>query len=243
MFERTNSNNFFSRYPDKWYEDIASNHKFFSLAAVDGNEIVGLIVTEVKLQSKCNREDQGLLGYQFSKKTTVAYILTLGVVTHYRRKGVATLLLDSLISYLTNDPSAKECKAVYLHVLTTNQVAINFYERRQFKKFMYLPLYYTINGSAKDGYAYVLYINGGQPPWNVLSPFIDAANDIYSLSLTVYYSISSTLSNTVCLLFQVLIPRKPCRWLKSWCASVSDSVSRLIFRSPSPQKYHHLANA
>lgn len=80
-----------------------------------------------------------------------------------------TLLLDSLLSHLTT-PERENCKAVYLHVLTTNFAAMKFYDKRHFKQFRYLPLYYAINGIHKDGFSYVLYINGGEPPWTLGYP-------------------------------------------------------------------------
>ena len=82
----------------------------------------------------------------------------------------ASLLLDNLLSYLTSSDK-HTCKAVYLHVLTTNVTAIHFYERRSFRLHSFLPYYYSIKGSPRDGFSYVLYINGGQPPWTVLYPF------------------------------------------------------------------------
>lgn len=33
------------------------------------------------------------------------------------------------------------------------------------------PYYYMINGINKDGFAYVLYINGGHQQWMILYPF------------------------------------------------------------------------
>lgn len=155
-------------YPDNWYEEITSSQQFFSLAAVYKLQIIGLIVAEIKSQSKCNREDQGLLSSHFAKNTEVAYILTLGVVRECRRNGIATLLLDSLISHLTTNPEEDNCKAIYLHVLTTNMTAIRFYEHRNFRLHSYLPLYYSVHGSLKDGFSYVLYINSGHPPWTLL---------------------------------------------------------------------------
>ena len=59
----------------------------------------------------------------------VGYILSLGVCQTYRKQGIASLLLDQLISYLNNNPS-NSVKALYLHVLTTNTQAITFYEHR-----------------------------------------------------------------------------------------------------------------
>lgn len=85
---------------------------------------------------------------------------------------LATLLLNSLVDHLTKNPEGNSCKAVYLHVLTTNTTAIQFYERRNFSLHSYLPLYYSVHDVAKDGYSYVLYINGGHPPWTILYPFV-----------------------------------------------------------------------
>ncbi|CAL8234324.1 unnamed protein product, partial [Arctogadus glacialis] len=62
------------------------------------------------------------------------------------------------------------CQAVYLHVLTTNTNAIRFYENRDFRQHHYLPYYYSIRGVLKDGFTYVLYVNGGHPPWTILYP-------------------------------------------------------------------------
>lgn len=58
-----------------------------------------------------------------------------GVVRSYRRSGVATLLLDVLINHLAGPvpqpPHEHRVKAIFLHVLTTNNEAILFYEKRR----------------------------------------------------------------------------------------------------------------
>jgi hypothetical protein len=43
-------------YPYSWYEDITSNPRFYSLAAVYDGVIIGLIVAEIKSYIKLNRE-------------------------------------------------------------------------------------------------------------------------------------------------------------------------------------------
>ncbi|KAL3877874.1 hypothetical protein ACJMK2_035518 [Sinanodonta woodiana] len=154
-------------YPDAWYQEITSNPKFYSLAATYHSRIIGLVVCEIKTKAKLNNEDADLLAPYFASSTQVAYILSLGVVVDFRKHGIASLLLDSLLSYLTSK-ECQNCKAVYLHVLSSNIVAISFYEGRNFTVHSYLPYYYTIQGKPKDGYSYVLYINDGKPPWSIL---------------------------------------------------------------------------
>ncbi|UYV76475.1 NAA60 [Cordylochernes scorpioides] len=183
------------RYPDIWYHDITSSSRFFALAAVHHLQILGLIVAEIRPQTTCNPEDQGLLAPHFTKSTQVAYILTLGVVVQFRRNGIATLLLDSLISHLTSD-SASGCKAIYLHVLTGNTAAIQFYERRNFRLHSYLPFYYSVHGTAQDGFSYVLYINGGHPPWTLLYPLFQ-----HEIVNKVFYKYSQCAYISWCHLF------------------------------------------
>lgn len=189
-------------YPDSWYEEITSNPKFFALAAVFHLQIVGLIVAEIKLQIKCNREDQGLLSTHCSKSSRVVYILTLGVVKEFRRNGIATLLLDHLIIHLTRNPTTNDCKAIYLHVLTTNTIAIRFYENRQFRKHLFLPLYYSIDSIARDGFSYVLYINGGRP--------------------------QTTLIDYLSPLYTTLTRISPCKWSKRLLQVIASILSRVI---------------
>lgn len=153
-------------YPDVWYQEIATNPKFYSLAATYYSRIIGLIVCEIKQKSKLNKEDADILAPGFPNTVQVAYILSLGVVVDFRNHGIGSLLLDSLLSNLTTKEHIN-CKAAYLHVLSTNQNAIHFYERRNFGAHSYLPYYYSIQGKPRDGYSYVLYINGGKPPWSV----------------------------------------------------------------------------
>ncbi|XP_014243080.1 N-alpha-acetyltransferase 60 [Cimex lectularius] len=153
-------------YPYNWYEEITSNPRFYSLAAIYEGVIIGLIVAEIKSFSKLNKEDKSILSTCFGKSSSVAYMLSLGVSEVHRRNGIASLLLDNLISHLTA-PENRDCKALFLHVLTTNKPAIHFYEHRNFRLHSFLPYYYYIKGMSKDGFTYVLYLNGGHSPWGL----------------------------------------------------------------------------
>ncbi|KAL1278051.1 hypothetical protein QQF64_024724, partial [Cirrhinus molitorella] len=125
-------------YPDSWYHDITSNKKFFSLAATYRGGIVGMIVAEIKSRTKVHKEDGDILASSFPVDTQVAYILSLGVVKEFRKHGIGSLLLDSLKEHISTT-AQDHCKAIYLHVLTTNNTAIHFYENRDFKQHHYLP--------------------------------------------------------------------------------------------------------
>jgi len=168
-------------YPDTWYQEITSNPRFFSLAATLNGSIIGLIVAETKELSQLAKEDRSLLANCFRAGTKVGYILSLGVSQQFRKQGIASLLLDQLISHLTSEQFS-QVKALYLHVLTTNTQAITFYEHRGFQVHSFLPYYYAIKGKRKDGYTHVLYLNGGHPTWGALDYVKLAALTLCSLS-------------------------------------------------------------
>jgi len=168
-------------YPDTWYQEITSNPRFFSLAATLNGTIIGLIVAETKELSQLAKEDRSLLASCFRSGTKVGYILSLGVSQQYRKQGIASLLLDQLISHLTSEQFS-QVKALYLHVLTTNTQAISFYEHRGFQVHSFLPYYYAIKGKRKDGFTHVLYLNGGHPTWGALDYVKLAALALCSLS-------------------------------------------------------------
>lgn len=154
-----------------------------------------MIVAEIKPYSKCNHEDLGLLCKGLEKTSKVAYILTIGVVQQWRRHGIATIMLEKLIENLTINPLLEDCKAIYLHVLTTNTVAMRFYEKSNFRRHRFLPLYYMINTAACDGYCYVLYINGGLPPITIIGRISQLCCLLYTIFS--FKSIKRILSNVI----------------------------------------------
>lgn len=56
---------------------------------------------------------------------------TLNCDFSYRRNGIASLLLKTLIDHLSEFDQKANLKAIYLHVLTSNKAAIHFYERNE----------------------------------------------------------------------------------------------------------------
>ncbi|KAL1451916.1 hypothetical protein WDU94_006247 [Cyamophila willieti] len=170
-------------YPLSWYKDITSEPSFYSLAAIYNGVIIGLIVAEIRQYNSLNKEDRDILAASFDKHIEVGYILSLGVSENYRRNGIASLLLENLISHLTTAENSS-CKAIFLHVLTSNAPAIHFYEKRRFRLHSFLPYYYSIKGRSKDGFGYVLYINGGHPAWSLCDYVKHWCESLYRMNVS-----------------------------------------------------------
>ena len=70
----------------------------------------------------------------------VGYILTIGVVSRARRRGTAAALLDRTLAELRG----RGCRACYLHVITYNQAAQQFYLSQGFTQQARLGGFYFI---------------------------------------------------------------------------------------------------
>ncbi|VDP02944.1 unnamed protein product [Soboliphyme baturini] len=127
-------------------------------------KIIGVLVAEIKKLSQCNLEDQNILPKSYPANTAVCYMLSLGVHKDWRRRGIASKLLNNLLTYLENGASAgfEPTRCLFLHVLVENENAINFYERHS-----RLKSYYKIDDKYYDGFTYVYYLNGTIPPWSL----------------------------------------------------------------------------
>jgi len=69
-------------YPNSWYQDITSNsQRFINLAAIYEYKIVGIIVGEVKKWNNLNKDDKLILSNTMGRKSSIAYILSLGMLT------------------------------------------------------------------------------------------------------------------------------------------------------------------
>lgn len=132
-------------------------HKFMSDNVVD-DEIVACIVAALIPSTKLNSVSRQLLVPNHLRHSQVCYIMTLGTVPEYRKCGLATTLVEQCVQDLiTDDPN---CGALYLHVSTSNDSAIRFYERLGFWRVQEIPDYYTIQGTLHNSYLYAKYFHG-----------------------------------------------------------------------------------
>ena len=194
-------------------------------------------MSELKPQSRCNREDRGIVAQGLGPDPVVAYILSLGVVVGKRRNGIGSMLLQQLINFLQSHDSGCQCKAVFLHVLSSNSDAIRFYESQHFSRHQFLPLYYFIDGKCLDGLSYVRYMNGGRAPvtLSLIGKFV------LDISSSLFTSCSSRLFHAFKCMGQFL----------NWkVARIAKLPARIMHRLPhtvsqhsSAVKYHQVASA
>mmetsp|Transcript_817 Transcript_817/g.1794 ORF Transcript_817/g.1794 Transcript_817/m.1794 type:complete len:322 (-) Transcript_817:111-1076(-) len=95
------------------------------------------------------------------REGALAYILTLGVVDEFRRRGLAQELLRRSIDHV--DKEMPQVKAVYLHVVTYNAAAIQLYESMQFLQLARFHSFYRLHGKMYDSFLYARYIHGAKP--------------------------------------------------------------------------------
>ena len=58
------------------------------------------------------------------------YIMTLGVFATYRKLGIGSSLLESVMKTISTEKKYEELKEIYLHVQTNNVEAIDFYTKK-----------------------------------------------------------------------------------------------------------------
>ena len=119
--------------------------------------MVGCCIGAFLHHSRLSPEISELLVPNTRQHSRVFYIMTLGTVSTYRNLGVATALIQKCRDLIQRDPS---CGALYLHVITHNHAAIQFYEKLGFYRVKTIRDYYTIDGVNYDCYLYAAYFHG-----------------------------------------------------------------------------------
>lgn len=86
------------------------------------------------------------------------YVMTMAVSSTARRTRTGTRLMNAVIHHATYD--APRVEALYLHVLTTNDVAIKFYESLGFVRQQRIEDFYTFDDDNHAAFLYVLRLTG-----------------------------------------------------------------------------------
>ena len=121
--------------------------------------IIGCIVGAFVQVAKCKTESVELMVPNPQRHTRMFYIMTLGTVKEFRGRGLATTLLEQCFDIIEAD---SECGVSYLHVITYNAAAIQFYEKLEFSRVEELENYYLIDDQKYNCYLYAKYHHGNR---------------------------------------------------------------------------------
>jgi ribosomal protein S18 acetylase RimI-like enzyme len=100
----------------------------------------------------------------FTQKLSI-YILTIGVINEFRKMGIATKLLNEVIRLNAEN---NLLKYIYLHVISYNKTAQNFYKKNNFYLLKIKKNHYKIDEKAYDAFVYTRYVNGANKPMDCL---------------------------------------------------------------------------
>ena len=138
---------------------VGTREPLHTIVAEDARtlEIVGLVTAQLTDAATCGDElFEPARDFRAEECSRVMYVLTLGSATRYRRRGIAKELLRRCV--LRAEAEAG-CGAVYLHVITYNDAAIEFYERNDFSRLREIADYYRIDGASHACYVYALFLS------------------------------------------------------------------------------------
>ena len=105
-------------------------------------EMVGFITARLAPLHTLDPVDRSFMGLEtrLADGQSAMYILTIGTVPRLQGRRIATSLLEQAVRHAGHHQAA----AVFLHVITHNQAAINFYLRNGFAQSALLRDFYFI---------------------------------------------------------------------------------------------------
>jgi len=117
-------------YSSYFYRDLYQRFpKTFLVAEVDGG-VQGYIMC---------RLERGFSKFRSLRPTRLCHVVSIAVREPYRRRGIATKLMEEVMGQGRDEYSAAEC---YLEVRVSNEPAIGLYEGLGFKKVKRNSRYY-----------------------------------------------------------------------------------------------------
>lgn len=154
---------------------MGTTDRLFTQIAEEDDEIVGLVMAQ--LTTTHGSGDEKLLYqppslFREEECRRVLYVLTLGVHVRHRRRGLARELVRRCVERASLESS---CGVVYLHVITHNDGAIQFYKSNGFLLLGMITRklrpsndvncdageiqdYYRIDGTLYNCYVYAYYL-------------------------------------------------------------------------------------
>ena len=117
------------RYNPKFYNDILYLPEDLNKYAYYNGLMVGAICCRLEpIAAPTTKTEAGLNEYSLEKDKV--YIMTLGVFAAYRKLGIGSSLLNSIMKTISTEKKYENIKEIYLHVQTNNVEAIDFYTKK-----------------------------------------------------------------------------------------------------------------
>jgi len=161
---------------------VGTGEAIFHLVAEDAHsgEMVGLVTAQLTEARRCGDAlFEPSHRFYAAECERVVYVLTLGTVAKYRRRGLGAELLRRCLARAEAEP---RCGCVYLHVITHNHAAIAFYERAGFEPVREIPNYYQIDGEDFPCYVYARFLDRARrPPGSAPTPALWLVSSLGSL--------------------------------------------------------------
>ena len=185
------------RYKKEFFDDVVDNkmkgldHPLFSRVAVvagsaRSDRIVGCIVGSFVETARCNSRTRELLVPNPVRHVRMFYIMTLGVVEEFRGKGLASSLVGECSRMVEKDAT---CGVLYLHVITYNRAAIEFYEKLGFYQVEEIEDYYEIDGEKYNCFLYAKYFHGNRGHFTVYMMLSNVLSAVWRTVSSPVYSI------------------------------------------------------
>lgn len=129
-------------------------------------------------------DQQPLLSQESTESgyTRGCYVLTLATNKMARRKGIGSALLRHVLDVAARCP---DCGAVYLHVITYNQGAIDFYTRHGFTCVDRIENFYNIDGKHYDSFLFAKFLGQAKPGARKVPFWTSLINQFNSFILSV----------------------------------------------------------
>ena len=125
------------RYNPKFYNDILYLPEDLNKYAYYNGLMVGAICCRLEPIAAPNTAVTALTTTKteadlnkYSLEKDKVYIMTLGVFAAYRKLGIGSSLLNSIMKTISTEKKYENIKEIYLHVQTNNVEAIDFYTKK-----------------------------------------------------------------------------------------------------------------
>ena len=190
------------RYQEEFFNDVVHNkmkgldHPLYSCVAVRvpnndagsarSERIVGCIVGSFVEVARCNSKSVELLVPNPQRHSRMFYIMTLGVVKDYRGKGLASSLVGECSRMIEEDAT---CGVLYLHVITYNKAAIEFYKKLGFYQVEEIQDYYIIDEKKYDSFLYAKYFHGNRGHFTIYTILSNMLSAVWRTVSSPVYSI------------------------------------------------------